>query len=72
MIEIYPQGEYGWNKDSKSSNDCEWDNYECTTELDDGALIAAIRIIINVSAYQRNMKIVGRKGTSKGKSRNFQ
>ena len=42
MIGVYPQGEGGWNTGPKTSNNCHWSEYECTTDPDEGDLIASI------------------------------
>eukprot|EP00985_Skeletonema_marinoi_P025779 scaffold19274_cov86-Skeletonema_marinoi.AAC.1 len=35
MIGVYPQGEGGWNTGPKTSNNCHWSEYECTTDPDE-------------------------------------
>eukprot|EP00814_Leptocylindrus_danicus_P003874 CAMPEP_0116042298 /NCGR_PEP_ID=MMETSP0321-20121206/25599_1 /TAXON_ID=163516 /ORGANISM="Leptocylindrus danicus var. danicus, Strain B650" /LENGTH=480 /DNA_ID=CAMNT_0003522733 /DNA_START=34 /DNA_END=1476 /DNA_ORIENTATION=- len=42
MIGVYPQGENGWNTGPKDSNVCQWDDFSCTEDPDEGAFIAAI------------------------------
>jgi poly(3-hydroxybutyrate) depolymerase len=42
MIGVYPQGEGGWNTGPKSSNNCHWTDFSCTTDPDEGDLIASI------------------------------
>lgn len=42
VIGVYPQGENGWNTGPKESNVCEWDDFACTEDPDEGAFIASI------------------------------
>ncbi|KAL7539713.1 hypothetical protein ACHAXR_009534 [Thalassiosira sp. AJA248-18] len=42
VIGVYPQGEDGWNTGPKSSNTCNWDDFACTSDPDEGAFIASI------------------------------
>lgn len=42
LIGIYPQGEKGWNTGPKDANNCEWDDYNCASDPDEGGFIAEI------------------------------
>ena len=41
-IGVYPQGERGWNTWPKDYNDCDWNDYSCTTDPDEGEFFAYI------------------------------
>jgi poly(3-hydroxybutyrate) depolymerase len=41
-IGIYPNGEGGWSTGPKSSDTCQWDDFQCTTDPDEGDFIASI------------------------------
>jgi len=42
VIGVYPQGENGWNTGPKETNLCDWDDFECSDDPDEGAFIADI------------------------------
>lgn len=42
FIGVYPQGENGWNTGPKDTNQCEWDDFDCIEDPDEGAFIASI------------------------------
>lgn len=42
MIGVYPNGEGGWSTGPKSTNNCHWSDYSCTTDPDEGDFIASI------------------------------
>jgi len=42
VIGVYPQGVNGWNTGPKGTNTCDWDDYDCTTDPDEGKFILDI------------------------------
>eukprot|EP00555_Chaetoceros_dichaeta_P015427 CAMPEP_0198275892 /NCGR_PEP_ID=MMETSP1447-20131203/65019_1 /TAXON_ID=420782 /ORGANISM="Chaetoceros dichaeta, Strain CCMP1751" /LENGTH=572 /DNA_ID=CAMNT_0043970799 /DNA_START=83 /DNA_END=1801 /DNA_ORIENTATION=+ len=42
FIGVYPKGENGWNTGPKDTNQCEYTEFECTTDPDEGDFIASI------------------------------
>jgi len=42
VIGVYPQGEGGWNTGPKDTNQCEWTDFDCDIDPDEGLLIKNI------------------------------
>lgn len=42
MIGIYPQGDNGWNTGPKNTNLCDWDDYSCTSDPNEGEFVTKI------------------------------
>merc|ERR1740123_942223 len=59
MIGIYPQGEDGWNTGPKSGNACDWDDYSCTTDPNEGDFIARIIAEVRGRGAQGNIYLSG-------------
>lgn len=59
MIGVYPQGENGWNTGPKSSNLCAWDDYECTSDPDEGAFVASIISQLRLAGADGRIYLVG-------------
>jgi len=59
MIGIYPQGENGWNTGPKSTNDCQWDDYSCTTDPDEGDFIKEIIAEVRTLGANGNIYVIG-------------
>ena len=59
VIGVYPQGENGWNTGPKDSNTCTWDNYDCTSDPDEGAFIALIISELRLQGANGNIYLVG-------------
>ena len=53
------QGEGGWNTGPKSSNNCAWDDFECTTDPDEGAFIALIIAELRTQGATGNVYAIG-------------
>uniref|UniRef100_A0A7S3QAT6 Feruloyl esterase n=2 Tax=Chaetoceros debilis TaxID=122233 RepID=A0A7S3QAT6_9STRA len=62
-IGVYPQGEAGWNTGPKNSNNCDWTDYSCTTDPDEGDLVKAIIAEIRSQGGTGNVYV---SGTSNG------
>lgn len=58
-IGVYPQGEGGWNTGPKNSNNCAWNDYECTTDPDEGDFIASIIAEIRDKGASGNVYVIG-------------
>lgn len=42
VVGVYPQGEGGWNTGPKSTNVCDWSDFACQDDPDEGAYMARI------------------------------
>jgi poly(3-hydroxybutyrate) depolymerase len=58
-IGVYPQGEGGWNTDPKTTNTCDWSEYDCTTDPDEGDYIASIIAEIRAKGGSGNVYAIG-------------
>jgi len=58
-IGVYPQGESGWNTGPKESNNCAWDEYQCTDDPDEGDFIASIIAEIREKGASGNVYAIG-------------
>jgi len=58
-IGVYPQGENGWNTGPKSTNVCDWDDFDCTRDPDEGAFIAGIISEIRSRGGNGNVYAIG-------------
>ena len=58
-IGVYPQGENGWNTGPKATNNCEWNDYDCTTDPDEGDFIASIISEIRYRGASGNVYVIG-------------
>eukprot|EP00547_Thalassionema_nitzschioides_P000832 CAMPEP_0194199924 /NCGR_PEP_ID=MMETSP0156-20130528/753_1 /TAXON_ID=33649 /ORGANISM="Thalassionema nitzschioides, Strain L26-B" /LENGTH=499 /DNA_ID=CAMNT_0038924875 /DNA_START=51 /DNA_END=1550 /DNA_ORIENTATION=+ len=58
-IGIYPQGEGGWNTGPKSSNSCDWDDFECPLDPDEGDFIASIISEVRAQGASGNVYAIG-------------
>merc|ERR1719277_2452564 len=59
MIGIYPQGEDGWNTGPKNGNACDWDDFSCTQDPDEGDFIARIIAEVRGRGAQGNIYVSG-------------
>lgn len=59
LIGVYPQGEDGWNTGPKSSNLCDWDDFECTSDPDEGAFFSAIIAELRILGANGNVYLIG-------------
>ena len=59
FIGVYPQGEDGWNTGPKNSNDCDWDNFACTEDPDEGAFFAGIIAEVRSQGATGNIYVIG-------------
>ena len=59
FIGVYPQGEKGWNTGPKSTNNCAWTDFDCTTDPDDGNFIASIISEIKTQGANGNVYAIG-------------
>lgn len=41
-IGVYPQGENGWNTGPKNTNQCDWSDFSCLVDPDEGDFVASI------------------------------
>ena len=58
-IGVYPQGERGWNTWPKDYNDCDWNDYSCTTDPDEGEFFAYIIAGLRDRGATGNVYLVG-------------
>ena len=58
-IGVYPQGEGGWNTGPKDSNNCSWDEFDCTQDSDEGDFIASIISEIRSLGASGNVYVIG-------------
>ena len=54
-----PNGERGWNTGPKSTNNCSWDNFECTADPDEGHFIADIIEEVRYQGANGNIYVIG-------------
>ena len=59
VIGVYPQGEDGWNTGPKESNDCDWDDFACTDDADEGAFVASIIAELRNLGASGNVYLIG-------------
>jgi len=59
VIGVYPQGENGWNTGPKDSNTCDWDDFGCTSDPDEGAFIASIITELRNLGANGNVYLIG-------------
>jgi len=63
VIGIYPQGEScpkpGWNTGPKECNQCDWDDYDCTLDADEGAFIKGIIDELRSMGANGNLYAIG-------------
>jgi poly(3-hydroxybutyrate) depolymerase len=58
-IGVYPQGEGGWNTGPKDSNNCSWDDFDCTQDPDEGDFIASIISEVRTQGATGNVYAIG-------------
>jgi len=59
FIGVYPQGENGWNTGPKDTNECEWDEFDCTQDPDESKFIAEIIAEVNTLGANGNVYLIG-------------
>ncbi|KAL7549109.1 hypothetical protein ACHAWF_012378, partial [Thalassiosira exigua] len=59
VIGIYPQDEDGWNTGPKESNSCDWDDFSCTSDPDEGAFVASIIVELRDQRAKGNVYLIG-------------
>mmetsp|Transcript_10357 Transcript_10357/g.11565 ORF Transcript_10357/g.11565 Transcript_10357/m.11565 type:complete len:510 (-) Transcript_10357:157-1686(-) len=59
VIGVYPQGEDGWNTGPKNSNECPWDDFDCSYDPDEGALMASIISTLRDMGANGNIYAIG-------------
>jgi len=59
-IGVYPQGENGWNTGPKDTNNCDWDEFDCNEDPDEGDFIAdIIADVKSLGDMSGNVYIIG-------------
>ena len=60
VIGVYPQGEENaWNTDPKPTNQCEWSDFDCIEDPDEGAFMAAIISELRSLGAMGNVYVIG-------------
>ena len=59
VIGVYPNGENGWNTGPKNSNGCGWDDFDCTSDPDEGDYIASIITDVRSHGALGNIYVIG-------------
>ena len=59
-IGIYPQSDSGWNVYPKIQNNCNWDNYECTSDANEGLFFADIIAYVKSQGANGNLYLIGK------------
>jgi len=59
VIGVYPQGESGWNTGPKNSNECDPDDFDCSSDPDEGAFVASIISTLRDMGANGNIYAIG-------------
>jgi len=59
FVGVYPQGENGWNTGPKDTNNCDYTDYDCTTDPNEGDFIATIISEVQTLGANGSVYLIG-------------